>query len=103
MGLHNYIKDATEKDDGVKALAGYMRERIETSDEHRMWAIKFFSCEVLNFVNVIAQIFFTDAFLGGEFTQYGVEVGIPCSALISIKVLNGILLTEGDQICQYGA
>merc|ERR1712241_209096 len=28
---------------------------------------------VLNFVNVIGQIYFTDTFLGGEFTKYGTE------------------------------
>merc|ERR1712241_1602632 len=29
---------------------------------------------VLNFVNVIGQIYFTDTFLGGEFRRYGSEV-----------------------------
>jgi len=44
------------------------------SYEHQNWAWKFFLCECLNFVNVIAQIFITDAFLGGEFTTYGTKV-----------------------------
>ncbi len=73
-GLNNYIRDTNARDDQVGQLADYMRDRIRFSHEHGKWAMKFFICEVLNFVNVIAQIFITDAFLGGEFTQYGTEV-----------------------------
>ncbi len=75
-GLNIYIRDATARDDQVGALADYMRERIRHSTEHQMWAIKFFACECLNFVNVVAQIFITNWFLGGEFTSYGTEVAI---------------------------
>ena len=35
---------------------------------------RFFACEVLNFVNVIGQIFFIDTFLDGEFSTYGMRV-----------------------------
>ena len=35
---------------------------------------RFFGCEVLNFVNVIGQIFFIDTFLNGEFSSYGLRV-----------------------------
>ena len=35
---------------------------------------RFFVCEVLNFVNVIGQIFFIDTFLNGEFSTYGLRV-----------------------------
>merc|ERR1711976_1085629 len=38
------------------------------------YAARFFFCEILNFVNVIGQIFFVDFFLGGEFTTYGSDV-----------------------------
>ena len=48
--------------------------RMKETTEHRAWAGKFFFCEVLNFVNVIGQIYFTDTFLGGEFRRYGSEV-----------------------------
>jgi len=41
---------------------------------HNFYAIRFFLCEVLNFVNVIGQIYFLDLFLGGEFTTYGRDV-----------------------------
>ena len=42
--------------------------------DHKKWAMKFFFCECLCFINVIVQIFLTDHFLGGEFTTYGTEV-----------------------------
>merc|ERR1712172_371460 len=32
------------------------------------------ACEVLNFINVLGQIYFMDFFLGGEFTTYGTDV-----------------------------
>jgi hypothetical protein len=37
-------------------------------------ASRFFFCELLNFANVLGQIYFMDLFLGGEFTTYGRDV-----------------------------
>ena len=74
MGLNKTQSDDTTLDKKVAQVAGYMKERKQHSHEHRNWAIKFFVCEILNFVNVVAQIFITDAFLGGEFSKYGIHV-----------------------------
>jgi hypothetical protein len=41
---------------------------------HGLYAIRFFLCEVLNFANVLGQIYFTDFFLGYEFRNYGFDV-----------------------------
>lgn len=41
---------------------------------HQCYAMKFFMCEFLNFINVTIQILLTDAFLGYEFSTYGNEV-----------------------------
>jgi len=41
---------------------------------HNYYMARFVFCELLNFVNVIFQIFFVDKFLGGEFTTYGADV-----------------------------
>lgn len=38
------------------------------------YAIRFIICEVLNFVNVVGQIYFVDYFLDGEFSTYGTDV-----------------------------
>ncbi len=66
--------DPNERGDKVSQLADYLQTRMKYAQDHRGWAIKFFLCEVLNFINVIAQIFITDAFIQGEFTTYGIEV-----------------------------
>lgn len=42
--------------------------------QHQIYATAFFVCELLNAINVIAQIFMVDTFLGGEFTEYGANV-----------------------------
>ena len=41
---------------------------------NNFYALRFAVCEVLNFINVIGQIYFLDEFLGGQFTQYGPSV-----------------------------
>jgi len=46
----------------------------ESTKSHAGYAIKFFLCEVLALVNVVGQIYFTDKFLGNEFTTYGWDV-----------------------------
>ena len=66
----------SEKEGKVYDLATYMQIRMKDTKEHEIWALKFFICECLNFINVICQIFITDAFLGGEFSTYGTEVRI---------------------------
>merc|ERR1712001_505519 len=41
---------------------------------HATYAMRFFACELLNFINCIGQIFFIDKFLNGEFSTYGLRV-----------------------------
>jgi len=41
---------------------------------YSMYYLRFIFCEVLNFVNVVLQMFFVDKFLGGMFTKYGIHV-----------------------------
>lgn len=43
-------------------------------NQHRIYAFSFFACEVINFLNIIGQIFLLDTFLGGEFSTYGIKV-----------------------------
>lgn len=57
-----------------------MRQRLiidylySNTGTHTGYAFKFFICEGLNFFNVVFQILMTDAFLGYQFTSYGLEV-----------------------------
>ncbi|XP_042238528.1 innexin inx2-like [Homarus americanus] len=41
---------------------------------HTNYAYKFFLCEVLNFVNVVSQMYLTDRLLGYRFLDYGLRV-----------------------------
>ncbi|KAL5241875.1 hypothetical protein ACI65C_009285 [Semiaphis heraclei] len=59
------------KTDRKKLLIDYFASNLHTQN---FYAIRFFLCEFLNFVNVIAQIFFMDYFLEGEFSTYGSDV-----------------------------
>ena len=53
------------------ALAKFFNSTLNT---HNYWAIRMLLCELLFFVNVVFNIFLIDAFLGGEFSTYGLEV-----------------------------
>jgi len=55
----------------VKFIRKYFNDDLRT---HGAYAINFFLCEILTFINVIGQIFFTDRFLGYQFTTYGLDV-----------------------------
>lgn len=65
------ILDPAAKKDKIKLLVDYF---THNKDHHQAYAFKFFFCELLNFINVLGQIFFMDMFLGGEFTTYGSDV-----------------------------
>jgi len=59
----------------VNKLVNYMNQRrkYNMTNEHNIWAIGLYACELLNFINVIVQIKLTDTFLGGAFSTYGIE------------------------------
>lgn len=58
----------SERDLKIYAVVKYLCASIH---QHDKLYIGFVVCELLNFVNVVGNIFFTDHFLGGEFTTYG--------------------------------
>lgn len=41
---------------------------------HNGYSFGYFFCELLNFLNVILNMFMVDKFLGGTFLKYGTEV-----------------------------
>lgn len=53
------------------AVSLYLRESINTNGR---LALAYISCEVLNFVNAVTNIFLINRFLGGAFLKYGVDV-----------------------------
>jgi len=59
------------RNDGVELIAKYYNIRNARRGTYFM---KFVTCEILNFANVIGQIYFTDMFLGYQFSKYGRDV-----------------------------
>lgn len=55
----------------LRTLARYFAARLHT---FRIWAIGFYVCELLNLLNVAANVFLTDQLLGGNFYQYGLQM-----------------------------
>ncbi|XP_046441367.1 innexin inx2-like [Daphnia pulex] len=64
------IAEETKKE-RIKLLVNYFASNLHN---HNFYAFRFFVCEILNFINVIGQIYFVDFFLGGEFVTYGRDV-----------------------------
>lgn len=60
-----------EKIPRQRRLVKYLQESLGT---HNAYAFGYFFCEILNFVDVILNIFFVDMFLGGAFLTYGTDV-----------------------------
>uniref|UniRef100_A0A131XS32 Innexin n=1 Tax=Ixodes ricinus TaxID=34613 RepID=A0A131XS32_IXORI len=71
LELNKPILEDDKKNAQVNAVVRYF---LRHKSQHQSYAIRFFICEVLNFVNVIGQMYFLDKFLGGMFTTYGTEV-----------------------------
>ncbi len=65
------IVDADTKKDRIKLLVDYFSIN---RNNHEFYCLRFFLCELLNFINILGQIYFMDFFLGGEFTEYGTNV-----------------------------
>lgn len=59
------------KSDRRKLLVDYITTNLHMQN---FYAYRFFLCEVLNFINVLGQIYFMDFFLDGEFSTYGSDV-----------------------------
>ncbi|XP_035222703.1 innexin inx2-like [Stegodyphus dumicola] len=71
MGLNSPILKPDEKELNKNLLLGYLKTHLRY---HSTYVTCFTFCEILNFINVIGQIYLIDTFLGGEFSRYGVEV-----------------------------
>lgn len=70
-GLRGKTFDKEERRDACEKLVKYI---WETKGRHNAYAIKYYFCDFLNFVNVIGQMYFVNKFLGGVFMTYGTEV-----------------------------
>ncbi|XP_031828953.1 innexin 7 [Nomia melanderi] len=62
------VPSKQDKDDKIRQLRVAFVNRIHLN---RPWAYYLGLCEVLNFINVLVQIYLTDKFLGGAFLGLG--------------------------------
>lgn len=71
LDLNCPLTSEESKCDRIKLLVDYFKNNLRTQN---FYAFRFFLCEILNFVNVVGQIYFMDFFLDGEFSTYGSDV-----------------------------
>lgn len=72
-----YIEDLTDSHPygaNNKLILQWASYLYQIQDVRNYNAIIYFLCELLNLANVIGQMYFTNTFLGGEFTTYGLRV-----------------------------
>jgi len=70
-GLRGRTLSLDERKDQCDKLVRYLKD---TFHMHNFYAFKYFLCDVLNFVNVIGQMYLINTFLGGVFMAYGTDV-----------------------------
>ncbi|KAG0710313.1 Innexin inx2 [Chionoecetes opilio] len=69
--LNSPIVDEEVKKSRLEVMVSYFNLNLHHNNN---LAFLYIACEVLNFVNVIGQIYFTDRFIGFEFLTYGTDV-----------------------------
>lgn len=77
--VYMLVKDLHEKiqlgytydEDSKSTVIEYWEANVHSHASYARW---FFGCELWNLFNVFGQIYFVNAFLGGEFTTYGYDV-----------------------------
>lgn len=65
------VLDAVYRAERQSAVVNYVYENLH---HHNIYLLRFIFCELLNLMNIIAQILFIDYFLDGEFKTYGIQV-----------------------------
>lgn len=77
LGLHettmkvNDKYEVPSKDDVNRKIQKIRKAFIERIYINRTWSYYLSFCEILNFINVVMQIYLTDWFLGGAFMGLG--------------------------------
>jgi hypothetical protein len=71
LDLNCPIINEDNKRERISLLVDYFYTNLHCQN---FYVVRFIVCEVLNFVNVVAQIYFVDYFLDGEFSTYGTDV-----------------------------
>lgn len=69
--LNKIILTESKKTASQHGLVDYLYKH---RGRNNAYAFRYFLCEVLNLINIIIQMVFVNAFLGGEFSSYGLDV-----------------------------
>uniref|UniRef100_A0A0A9WAN6 Innexin n=2 Tax=Lygus hesperus TaxID=30085 RepID=A0A0A9WAN6_LYGHE len=67
----NNVVVGVAKTDKTTRLVQYI---VDTLHRNNVYASCYYLCELLNFINVIGNMFLIDSFLGGSFMTYGTDV-----------------------------
>lgn len=70
-GLRGRTLTLDQRRDQCEKLVKYVKE---TFHQNNTYAIIYFICDMLNFINVVGQMYFINFFLGGVFMTYGTQV-----------------------------
>ncbi|XP_063243975.1 innexin inx3-like [Bacillus rossius redtenbacheri] len=70
-GARPLLLGAQERHQLLRRLAGYFEAR---RGSHRYWAAGYLACDLLQLLNVAANLLLTDVLLGGTFAGYGLQV-----------------------------
>ncbi|XP_045503945.1 innexin inx1 [Colias croceus] len=71
MGLNIGICHAEEKEKKKDVIIGYL---IRHERRHKLYAFRYWGCEMLCLVNIVVQMWMMDSFFNGEFLSYGTRV-----------------------------
>ena len=70
-GLDGMSIEETSRREKIDKLCKYI---VNSKGNHNIWVLNFIVCEFLCFINVVGNIWFTDYFLGHEFSTLGSKV-----------------------------
>uniref|UniRef100_T1JJS6 Innexin n=1 Tax=Strigamia maritima TaxID=126957 RepID=T1JJS6_STRMM len=70
-GLHIAVAAEEDRRGEKRVLIEYLMKHVRT---HNFYAVRYFICEFLCLVNIVAQMYLLDKFLGHEFFRYGLKV-----------------------------
>merc|ERR1712106_678679 len=79
------VVDRAARAERIGIIVKYFRDN---RGSHGLYFLCFIFCEVLNFVNVIGQMFLMDRFLGYEFSTYGTSGTIETHDALCVLPMN---------------
>ena len=69
-GLNRWVLDEDERVSKEQTLSDYV---LKTRGTHVSWALSIACAHLIYLANVVFQMFFTDLFLGYQFSKYGIK------------------------------